>query len=65
MINLKQTDYIRVTGLIFLVVAVLHILRIFTGFEVEIANNELPVWVSIIGAAIAGYLAYSSQKLKK
>ena len=64
-ITLKQNDYIRVTGLIFLIVAVLHVLRIFTGFEIEIDGYELPVWVSIIGAGVAGYLAYSSQKLKK
>lgn len=57
--------YVRVTGLIFLVVAVLHVLRIFTGFEVEIADYELPVWISFAGAAIAGYLAWTSQKLKK
>ncbi|OGH15925.1 MAG: hypothetical protein A3C30_03755 [Candidatus Levybacteria bacterium RIFCSPHIGHO2_02_FULL_40_18] len=62
---MKQNDYIRVTGIIFLVIAVLHVLRIFTGFDVEINDYELPVWVSIVGAAIAGYLAYSSQKLKK
>lgn len=62
---MKQNEYIRITGLIFAVIAVLHIVRLFTGWEVEIDDFEIPVWGSAVGAVIAGYLAWTSQKLKK
>ena len=62
---MKQKEYIKVTGIIFTVVAAAHIIRLLTGFDVEVGDYELPYWVSILGAAVAGFLAYSSFKLKK
>lgn len=63
--NLEQKDYIQVTGLIFGVIAVLHVLRLILGWDANIGGYTVPIWVSFVAALIALYLAYSSQKLKK
>lgn len=62
---MKQNEYIRITGVIFTIVAVLHGWRLLSGWEVTMGTYSVPVWASFAGIVIAGYLAYSSQKLKK
>ena len=52
----KQTYYYGVAG-VFLVVAALHLARALGGWEAVIAGVEIPVWVSWVAVAIAGYLA--------
>ena len=42
---------------LFLVAAV-HLVRLFTGFEVMIAGNLVPVWVSAPGALVFGALGF-------
>jgi hypothetical protein len=62
---LTQKNYLKVTGIIFTIVALLHVLRLLSGWEVRIGDLEIPYWASVLGAVVAGFLAYSSQNLKK
>lgn len=62
---MKKEDYIKVSGLIFAVVGVLHLLRLFFGFPVVFGDMQIPAWVSIIGAPVGGFLAYSAFKFSK
>jgi hypothetical protein len=39
------------------VVALVHLHRLFTGWEVVVAGSAIPVWISWPGLAIAGGLA--------
>jgi hypothetical protein len=43
---------------VFLLIALGHALRLFFGWHVTVENVVVPVWISWIGLAIAGYLAY-------
>jgi len=47
-----------VAGLIFLVMAVLHVVRIAMDWNVVFAGWSVPMWVSWIALPIAGFLAY-------
>ena len=47
-----------VTAVLFLVVAVAHLLRIILGWRVEIAGLDIPFWVSWLAVLVAGALAY-------
>ncbi|MEK6793026.1 MAG: hypothetical protein AABX96_03955 [Nanoarchaeota archaeon] len=47
-----------VAGLIFGVVAVLHLSRILTGFQVIFGSVSIPMWVSWIGFVVATVLSY-------
>lgn len=62
---MDQKTFFQVTGIIFTVIAVLHLLRLVLGWEVLLGGLVVPVWVSFVGVAIAAYLAYSAYKFIK
>ena len=39
-------------------VAIMHLLRIIFGWQVEIGGLSIPFWVSWLGVLVAGALAY-------
>ncbi len=43
---------------IFILMAVVHLLRLVYGWEVTVNGMVVPMWVSVIGLLIAGALAY-------
>jgi hypothetical protein len=58
-----QRTYDAVTAALFLIVAVLHLLRIVFGWTAEIGGLSIPMWVSWLGLVVAGVLAYSGFRL--
>jgi len=48
--------WLRITGTIFGIVAILHLLRIITGIQVLIGDFTLPVWVNWMGLLAASFL---------
>jgi hypothetical protein len=57
--------YYKTTATIFLIVAVLHLARIFNGWEAQIGEFMVPMWMSWVAVAIAGYLSYRGFTTKK
>ena len=58
--RIRERTYLMVAGVIFTIVAVVHIWRVFFGITVEIDGWTLPLWLSWIGVLITTYLAYTS-----
>ena len=56
--RLNRKTYMTVTATLFLVVAIMHLLRIIFGWQVEIDVVSIPFWVSWLGVLVAGALAY-------
>ena len=54
-----------ITATLFSLIALLHVLRLLRGWQVTIGDVVVPVWVSWIGLAIAGYLAYQGLKVRR
>jgi hypothetical protein len=54
-----QQTYNAVTAALFLIIAVLHLLRIVFGWAAEIGGLAIAMWVSWLGLVVAGALAYS------
>lgn len=52
----KQTYYYVVSG-IFLILAVLHLVRILNEWEAAIGGVPIPLWASWVSVLLAGYLA--------
>jgi hypothetical protein len=48
---------LRVATAIFGLVALVHLLRLFLGFQVVIGSWSVPLWVSGVAAIAAGALA--------
>lgn len=58
-------NYQTVTGIIFLLITLLHLWRALAGWESVINGSVIPLWASWLMAAAAGYLAYQGFKLGK
>ena len=43
---------------IFVLVALVHVLRLVFGWEVTIQGSIVPMWVSVVGVVFAGGLAF-------
>lgn len=50
--------YRKVTGLLFLIIAGLHALRLINQWGAVIGGFEIPMWASVIAVVVAGYLSY-------
>jgi hypothetical protein len=53
-----QKTYNIVTAALFLIVAVVHLLRIILGWPAQIGGLDIPMWVSWLGLVVAGALTY-------
>jgi hypothetical protein len=53
----KQT-YFLISGLVFAIVSIVHLLRIINQFEVVVGTWSVPMYVSWIGFIAAGILSY-------
>ena len=60
---MDQKTFSLLTGAIFALVALLHLLRIFMGWPVLIGGWMVPMWVSWIAFAAAGALSYFGLRL--
>jgi len=52
-----------VAGVIFALVALLHLSRIYMGWPIVIGSWAAPMWVSWIGLVVAGSLSYFGLRL--
>ncbi|MDE2312073.1 MAG: hypothetical protein KGJ93_03245 [Patescibacteria group bacterium] len=55
----------RVAGTIFAIIAVLHLLRLFFGWQFNLFGWATPYWLSGIGTIVAAFLSYASFQLTK
>ncbi len=57
---MTQKNFNTIAGTIFLIVSVVHVLRLLLGWDFIIGSWHTPLWVSWAGLAIAGFLAYAA-----
>lgn len=55
---MSQKTFALIAGIIFTLVALAHLTRIFQGWPVVIATYAVPMWVSWLGLIVTGVLAY-------
>jgi hypothetical protein len=60
---MRQKTFSLVVGLIFLFVAVMHVLRLALKWEVVLNGWSVPMWVSWLALVVAGFLAFEGLKL--
>jgi predicted permease len=51
---------LKIAGMVFLVVCLVHLLRLAFGWTLVVGTATIPLWLSWLGVLIAGYLSYSS-----
>ena len=62
---MTQRIFSLVTAVLFLLIALLHAIRLLRGWQVIIEGAVVPIWISWIGLAIAAYLAYEGFRLAR
>ena len=50
--------FLLLASIIFAIVALAHLLRVFMGWPIIIDNWTVPMWLSWIALAVAGGLSY-------
>ena len=60
---MREDIYIRVSGIIFTLVALLHALRLGGKWDVVIGAWSVPAWTSMLAVLISGYLAFTAFRL--
>jgi hypothetical protein len=58
-------SYLRVSGALFVLIAVVHLLRLVYRAPAEVAEWMVPLWVSIIGFALPAGLALWAFRLAR
>ncbi len=56
----KERTYLLTAGVIFTVVALAHLTRIFAMGSLNVMGWDVPLWLSWIGTVVTAYLAYAS-----
>jgi hypothetical protein len=51
--------------MLFLLIALLHAVRLLRGWQITIEGAVVPLWVSWIGLAITAYLAWQGFRLAR
>lgn len=62
---MNQKTFCLIAGLIFLVVAIVHIVMFVLGESVIVFGQPVPMWSNLIIVLVAGYLACQGLKLRK
>lgn len=62
---LSAKTFFQAAALLLFIVGAIHLMRLFTGWEVVINGWTFPMWLSIFGVAIPWYLSYNAFMLSK
>jgi hypothetical protein len=49
--------YLLISGVLFCFVAILHFLRVISGWELLVGPWSVPMWVSWVGTVVPGVLS--------
>jgi hypothetical protein len=60
---MSQITFSLVAGIFFLLIAVMHVLRLGLKLEVALNGRPVPMWVNWLALVIAGFLAFEGLKL--
>ena len=64
-VEMKQRNFFLITSILFALIAFLHAVRLLLGWQVSVGGAVVPIWASLIGLAIAAFLAYEGFRLSK
>ncbi len=60
---MSQQVFSRTAGAVFLLITLLHALRLIFSWEAVLDGRALPMWMSWVAVVVAGYLAVQGFRL--
>ncbi|HET8546939.1 MAG TPA: hypothetical protein VFL57_03005 [Bryobacteraceae bacterium] len=55
---MSQRSYTLIAGVVFLLIAIGHLLRIIFGVSFVVYDVPIPMWASLVAAVLMGFLSY-------
>ena len=62
--NRNTNIIITCSSILLFLVGIIHLIRLFYGWNVIIQETEIPLWVSLIGTSIPIFLSYQLLKIR-
>ena len=62
---MDRKTYFSVTSIVFLIIAVLHGLRVIQGWDASIGGWMVPLWGSYAAVALGAYLPWTGYNFRK
>jgi hypothetical protein len=62
---MSKSTFSSLAAVIFLIVAIAHVLRLVFKWDVTVGGWMVPMWLSAVAAVIAAYLAYEGFRMRK
>ncbi len=62
---MNQKKYFAVVSLIFLVIVVMHGLRVLNGWDAAIGGWSVPMWLSYVAIVLGAYLAWTGYHFRR
>lgn len=62
---MKQHAFFLVAGVLFLLIALAHAVRVAFGVELVVQGISVPTWASAVATVALGYLAYEGFRLAR
>ncbi|HEY4503026.1 MAG TPA: hypothetical protein VJC14_01135 [Candidatus Paceibacterota bacterium] len=60
-----KSKFVLVVSFLFLIIGIVHAVRLLNGWEVQIADLVVPMWASWVAVLFAFYLALSGFRMLK
>ncbi len=54
----RSKPFTWVAAVIFALIAIIHIVRLSTHFQIIIGSHTIPMWVSIVGVIVGAFLSW-------
>lgn len=55
---IRSRPFTWIAAAIFALMAIIHIIRLFTHFRVTLGTHDIPMWVSIVAIVITAFLSW-------
>ncbi|HEY4511464.1 MAG TPA: hypothetical protein VJH55_01350 [Candidatus Paceibacterota bacterium] len=62
---MSHKNFINSTSIIFLIIGLLHLVRVIYGTRVIVGTSVIPTWASIVVVVVAAYLSIQGFKMSK
>ncbi|HEY9583772.1 MAG TPA: hypothetical protein VJI66_02310 [Candidatus Paceibacterota bacterium] len=62
---MTKKDFLSIVSALFLIIGIIHLIRIVSGWDVQVGDLMIPVWASWVGVIVAFYLSFQGFKLRK
>jgi hypothetical protein len=54
----RSTPFTWIAAAIFALMALVHIIRLFTNFQIIVGTHSIPMWVSVVAAVVTAGLSW-------